>query len=73
MKYTGISVNYKQSERVIELSHTVYIDAKYPDPRKAEEIPMSATANLCTAAPNPLNSSLLPDTGTRRSGTTNKL
>jgi hypothetical protein len=32
-KYTGISVNYRQSERVIELSHTVYIDAKYPDPQ----------------------------------------
>ncbi len=48
------------------MSHTVYIDAKYPDPRKAEEIPMSATANLRTAAPNPLNPSLLPDTGTLR-------
>jgi hypothetical protein len=44
----------------------VYIDAKYPDPRKAEEIPMSATANLRTTAPNPLNPSLLPDTGTLR-------
>jgi hypothetical protein len=65
-KYTGISVTYKQSERVIELSHTVYIDAKYPDPREAEKIPISATANLRTAAPNPLNPSLLPDTGTLR-------
>jgi hypothetical protein len=41
-KDTGISVNYKQTERIIELSHTVYIDAKYPDP------PLTSAPQLLT-------------------------
>jgi hypothetical protein len=54
------------ANRVIELSHSVYIESKFPGPRKVRHVPMDSKLNLRAAAPNPENPSLLSDTGTYR-------
>ena len=61
-KYTGMDIKYDRENCKIYLGMKTKIqDLKGTG--KSEKIPMTANANLRTAAPNPANSSLLPVTG----------
>lgn len=66
-KFTGININYNQSEGVAQISHEVYIESKFSKFIKPSvTTPMLNTTNLRTAEPNNNNDSLLSDTGTFR-------
>ncbi len=67
-RFLGLDVKIlpcKNGDRV-ELSHSLYILARYSEYTKSKTIPMSSTANLRDAVPNSSNESLLGDTGAFR-------